>query len=158
MPATPARIAGFLGSWTQTQYRLGDVNISSPTDGTPLLFPDLAFWDRMDIMTGALAADTAHQALAVTLQPRRPSPNGTGMIEASTSRGRLIASPPPSGARRRSCASPRPMGSRRAIATGPSSIPPRVALAVGGILDAQHDVRACGAPPTLGQRLDRRSR
>src|SRR6478609_8514236 len=43
----PDRAGAFLASWSQTQYRLGDVQISSPVDGTPMLFPDLAWFERI---------------------------------------------------------------------------------------------------------------
>jgi hypothetical protein len=89
----PAGVRGFLASSSQTQYRLGDVNISSPHDGAPLLFPDIAFWDRIEVMTGAMPVDSNAPGLAVILQPHRHSTQWTGSIEASTSGGRLISDP-----------------------------------------------------------------
>ena len=125
----PARIAGFLASWSQTQYRLDDVNISSPTDGAPLLFPEVAFWDNVGITTGLMPADTNVPALAVSLSPRRPGSRWVRVLEVSAAGGGLVAS----------------LDERRAppiirldqwthgsvFASGPL-IHPRVALAVGG--------------------------
>ena len=50
--AAAPRVGGLLNSWTQTQYRLGDVNITDPrAGGTPLLLPILPLWSRVTIAT-----------------------------------------------------------------------------------------------------------
>jgi len=85
----PARIGAFLASWRQTQYRIGDANIASPITGAPLLFPDLAFWQQMQVTTGLMPIDVPASGLAVSLEPRRPSAHWTGSVEGVTSRGVL---------------------------------------------------------------------
>src|SRR5262245_50364724 len=43
-----ARVGGFLSSWSQTAFRIGDIDISDPSGaGGPLLFPDLIWWNRV---------------------------------------------------------------------------------------------------------------
>src|SRR5262245_39601581 len=45
--AAAPRFGGFLSSWTQTQIRIGDINVTDPrAGGTPLLLPPLPFWQR----------------------------------------------------------------------------------------------------------------
>src|SRR3989442_1685184 len=44
-----AREGAFLSSWTQTQFFVGDVNVTVPTGGTPFFFPTLLFWDQADV-------------------------------------------------------------------------------------------------------------
>src|SRR5712671_2917053 len=44
-----ARVGGFLGSWSQTLFRIGDVDISDPAgSGAPLLFPEILFWQQVE--------------------------------------------------------------------------------------------------------------
>ena len=45
---TPIRFGGYLNSWTQTQYRLGEVSITDPrTGGVPMLMPLVPQLSRM---------------------------------------------------------------------------------------------------------------
>jgi hypothetical protein len=75
----PARIGGFLSSWSQTVFRFGDVDITDPTgSGAPLLFPETAWWERIDVATGLLPIDANAAGLVVTLQPRRATPEWRG--------------------------------------------------------------------------------
>ncbi len=61
-------------SWTQTRFRIGDVDITEPvTGGTPLFLPNIATWDRVEFTTGATPLDLSAPGLGVTLSPRRPS-------------------------------------------------------------------------------------
>ena len=92
--AGAARAGAFLASWSQTQYRVGDVNISSPVDGTPLLFPELAWWREVGVATGLMRADVTASGLAVSLEPARGTPHWTGAVEVSGSGGGLVAAPP----------------------------------------------------------------
>jgi hypothetical protein len=93
------RIGGFLGSWSQTLYRIGDVDVTDPTgSGSPLLFPDLAPWQRIAVATGLFPADSNTTGLAVTFEPKRPTPAWTGEAYGALSHfggGREAASPPP---------------------------------------------------------------
>jgi hypothetical protein len=90
----PDRAGAFLASWSQTQYRLGDVQISSPVDGTPMLFPDLAWFQRVTVSTGVMPADATATGLAISLEPRQPSEKWTGAFEAGGSGGGLAAKSP----------------------------------------------------------------
>ena len=56
--AAAPHVGGLLNSWTQTQYRVGDVTITDPrAGGTPLLLPFLPLWSRVTIATGAMGVD-----------------------------------------------------------------------------------------------------
>ena len=53
------RVGAFLNSWTQTQYRVGDVNITAPDgSGSPFLFPTLPLWERVTVSTGFMPRRT----------------------------------------------------------------------------------------------------
>src|SRR5215510_3437016 len=70
--AGQAAHAGAHGStWTQTLFRLGDADITDPSgNGTPLLSPGAAEWDRVDVSTGIMPVDASAPGLAVALVPR----------------------------------------------------------------------------------------
>ncbi len=88
----PARLGGFLASWTQTQFRLEGVPFTDPTgNGAPLLFPDMAFWGSLRVGTGAFGAGTNTEGLEVDLRPLIPGDRWTGAVEGSFSHGRLTA-------------------------------------------------------------------
>ena len=84
-----ARAGAFLASWSQTEYRVGDVSISSPVDGTPLLFPEVAWWNEVQVATGLMPADATASGLLVSLDPRRPNPRWTTSVDGSISGGAL---------------------------------------------------------------------
>src|SRR5258708_3906359 len=66
--ATAPKIGGLLNSWTQTQYRVGDVTITDPrAGGTPLLLPFLPLWSRVTIATGAMGLDDNASGVSITL-------------------------------------------------------------------------------------------
>ena len=90
-----ARLGGFLGSWTQTLFRIGDVDVSDPAgDGSALLFPEAFLWDRVDVVTALMPADVNTPGLAVTLHPRRSGTAWTRMFTGAASGGSLAASAP----------------------------------------------------------------
>lgn len=69
----PARVGAHGSSWTQTRYRLGDVDITDPAgSGAPLLSPGVVEWDRVDVSTGMIPIDVSAPGMAVQLTPRRP--------------------------------------------------------------------------------------
>jgi len=42
------RAGGFLGSWSQTRFRIGDIDVSDPLgSGASLIFPDATLWQRV---------------------------------------------------------------------------------------------------------------
>jgi len=72
--AAAPRLSAFGSSWTQTRFRLGDVDITDPsTGGQPLFLPELSIWQRISIATGVAPSDTSTTpGMVVTLEPRRP--------------------------------------------------------------------------------------
>ena len=86
------QFGAFLNSWTQTQYRIGDIAISDPrAGGTPLLLPLLPFWERITTETGAMGVDQNAPALSMTLEPPRPGTRWVRTIEGSLSGPALVA-------------------------------------------------------------------
>jgi hypothetical protein len=77
-----ARMGGHASSWTQTRYLLDDVDITDPDgSGTPLLVPGVLEWQRVDVLTGAMPIDVNAAGFAVSLTPRRPTPEWTRRVE-----------------------------------------------------------------------------
>jgi hypothetical protein len=90
----PARDGAFLNSWRQTQFFLGDVNVTLPTGGAPFLFPVVMLWDRVDVATALMPAGLNAPAVAVSFDPARPAATWMRAIEASASGKSFVASPP----------------------------------------------------------------
>lgn len=138
----PSRVGGFFNSWSQTRYHLGDIDMSSAIDGTPLVFPSLAWWDRVDVDATLMPIDGQAPGLGVRLLPREPSQSWSGMFEGSTSGGPLTHQPntvpPPVTSLDQST---RAAG----LVSGPLSQRLRVALgaewATATLADARSDVR-----------------
>ena len=81
-PGQPTRFGTHGSSWTQTMFRIGEVDVSDPdASGTPLVLPGVRAWRRMDVATGAMPLGVNAPGLAVTLVPRRPTAAWTGSIE-----------------------------------------------------------------------------
>src|SRR4051812_13519520 len=92
--ATAPKIGGLLNSWTQTQYRIGDVAITDPhRGGTPLLLPPLSLWSHVAIATGAMGVDDNAPGVSITLEPPRPSASWTRTIDGWLSAPPLVAVP-----------------------------------------------------------------
>ena len=93
-----ARVGGFLGSWSQTSFRIGDIDITDPSGaGAPLLFPDLIWWDRVTVSTALMPTDFNAPGLGVTLIPAPPGVVWNTTVRGSFSGGSL-SSPTPGGA------------------------------------------------------------
>ena len=89
-----ARIGAFLNSSTQTQFRLGDVNVTAPDgSGTPFLTPALGFWERVSVSTAFMPADFNAPGVGVTLEPRRPGATWTRAFDASAASPGFVAAP-----------------------------------------------------------------
>ncbi len=89
-----SRVGAFLNSWTQTQYRVGDVNITVPDgSGSPFLFPTLPLWERATVSTGFMAGGLGAPGLGVTLQPMQPGATWTRVVDASFAGSGLVAGP-----------------------------------------------------------------
>jgi hypothetical protein len=90
--ATAPQFGGLLNSWTQTQFRIGDVGITDPrAGGTPLLLPLLPLWERITTATGAMEVDESASALSMTLEPPRPGTKWFRTIEGSLSGPPLVS-------------------------------------------------------------------
>ncbi|HEY3044478.1 MAG TPA: hypothetical protein VGJ39_10655 [Vicinamibacterales bacterium] len=91
-PGQPARLGAHGSSWTQTMFRIGEVDVSDPdASGTPLILPGVLAWQRMDVATGAMPLGINAPGLAVTLVPRRPTPLWTRSMEIFGARPGLLS-------------------------------------------------------------------
>ena len=80
--ASPARVGAHGSTWTQTIFRVGDADITSPSgSGAPLLMPGVDVWESVDVATGLMPLDVNAPGMAVTLTPRRPAPSWTRSLE-----------------------------------------------------------------------------
>ena len=92
-----SRAGGFLGSWSQTSFRIGDIDVTDPSgSGAPLLFPELIWWDRVTVATALMPIDFNPPGLGVTLIPLSPGVTWKTTVRGSVSGGGL-ASPTPGG-------------------------------------------------------------
>jgi hypothetical protein len=90
----PARVGGFLSSWSQTLFRIGDVSVTDPSgSGMPLLFPSLALWNSVAISTGMLGGDIDAQGLSMSFEPKRPGATWTATVDVATSHFRASGAP-----------------------------------------------------------------
>lgn len=93
-PTQPTRIGGFLSSWSQTTFQVGDVDVTDPSgSGTPLFTPDLALWNAIHVTTAHIPTRTNAVGLAVRLVPLEPEIQWVAKVEGVTSHGGLIAEP-----------------------------------------------------------------
>src|SRR5262249_6794695 len=91
----PARVGAHGSTWTQTAFRLGDVDITDPGGtGKPLLLPGVAEWDRVAVSTGIMPPDINAPGMAVTLTPRRPFDTWAGSLAVFASPSFLNAGAP----------------------------------------------------------------
>ncbi len=90
-----SRAGGFLGSWSQTLFRIGDINVSDPLGrGSAMLFPDTTLWQNVNIATGLMPADINTPGLAVTLGSAACRRLWTRVFSGSGSGGGLAAAGP----------------------------------------------------------------
>src|ERR1700730_7159466 len=83
-----ARVGAHGSTWTQTIFRVGDADITSPTGtGVPLLIPGVDQWERVEVATGLMPADVNAPGMAVSLVPRHPAQSWMRTIE-------FLGSPP----------------------------------------------------------------
>jgi hypothetical protein len=91
------RVGGFLASWSQTLFRVGELDVTDPSgSGGSLMFPETAFWQQLHIRSGLMRADEASPGLAVTLQPRQ-GPERWATVAEFFGSGGAMASPEPGG-------------------------------------------------------------
>lgn len=90
----PARLGAQLASPAQNLFRIGDINITDPGgSGAPMLFPELQYWRRLSVFTGAMPVDVTAPGLGVSLDPKRPADRWSGEIEGSGSPGWVASAP-----------------------------------------------------------------
>ena len=100
--ATAPMVGGFLNSWTQTQFRIGDINVTDPrAGGTPLVLPALPFWERITTATGAMGVDDNAPAVSMTIEPPRPGAKWFRAAEGLIAAPALVSDGDRSGAGRR---------------------------------------------------------
>ena len=105
--ATAAKLGAYDGSWMQTTYRLGDLEITNPLrPGTPIVLPDTAGLESVSILTAPSLADASATGVRFDLQPLRPAKKPTISLQGVFSPGAWSASPtnPPAIARLQSLA------------------------------------------------------
>ena len=88
-----ARDGAFLSSWRQTQYFVGDVNVTMPAGGSPFLFPIVPLWESADVETAMMPFGRNAPGLSVSLDPARPATAWTRVVEASGAGKNLVAQP-----------------------------------------------------------------
>lgn len=88
-----ARDGAFLSSWRQTQFFVGDVNVTVPAGGSPFLFPATSVWDRVDVGTALMPPAFNAAGFTVGLQPARPAAAWTRVVEGSVAGSGLVATP-----------------------------------------------------------------
>jgi hypothetical protein len=82
-------------SWTQASYRLGDLEITDPDAiGTPLLFSNLGWLERVDLGSGLTGPDNPAPGPVVTLVPRLPGSAWRRTVEGNFVPTGLQSSPP----------------------------------------------------------------
>ena len=87
-----ARFGAHGSSWTQTMFRIGDVDISLPRSvGTPFIVPTSLGWQRVEVASGALPLDVNSPGPVVTLVPLPPVPVWTRVLEFSGAPGGLLS-------------------------------------------------------------------
>jgi hypothetical protein len=90
--ATAPRFGAFLNSWTQTQFRVGDVSIVDPrTGGVPLFMPTLAMWERVTTTVAGMSLDENASGSSIVLEPRRPGDRWTRAFEGTFSAPFLVS-------------------------------------------------------------------
>lgn len=90
-----ARLAGFLGSWSQTLFRVGDIDVSDPAgSGAALFAPNASMWNRVVVDTGVMPAAINTPGLAVSLEPRRGGQTWERVFFVSGTGGGLTADAP----------------------------------------------------------------
>jgi len=143
----PARDGAFLNSSTQTQFFVGDVNVTVPNGGAPFLFPATSVWDRVDVGTALMPPAFNASGFTVGLQPSRPAASWTRVIEGSVAGSGLVASPSTSAAPPKATLNHWTQGSLRV--SGPVS--PRVGLMAAVQWAGADQVERTGVKQAAGQ-------
>jgi hypothetical protein len=153
--AAIGRLGAFLAPLGQTTFRIGDVDVTSPSRGGPLFAPPAHLWQRVTVTSGLVPADASGPGLLVSLDPERPSPSWRGSFQASGTTESLVATTARLGSPITRAAG---FGSVSATVGGPV-VPERVGLLVSAatIRSSQYErgglVRAPQRSDTLSSQL-----
>src|SRR5262245_18363617 len=93
------KIGAYDASWTQTTYRLGDLDITNPLrPGTPLVLPDAASLDSFSMTSASSQAEMSATGTRLDVAPLRPGSSPSFIFEGIFSPQAWAASPtsPPS--------------------------------------------------------------
>jgi len=97
--AEPARFAMRGASWTQNTFAVDGVDVTDPLrGGMPLFDPDLALFERIDVVAARAPVPQGTAGVALALVPRDPSADWRASLAAAATGGGLQASVPGGGA------------------------------------------------------------
>jgi hypothetical protein len=89
--AAVGRLGVFLAPLGQTNFRVGDVDVTSPVRGGPLFVPPVPLWRGLTVTSGLVPSDTSGPGLLVALEPESPSPTWQGSFQASGTAEPLVS-------------------------------------------------------------------
>jgi len=79
---TAAKFGAYGSSWTQTTYRLGDLDITNPLrPGTPMVLPDAAGLSGASMMSAPSLVDVSATGPRIDLAPLRPGKAAAGFVQ-----------------------------------------------------------------------------
>lgn len=137
-----ARIGAYGESWTETTYRIGDLDATNPLrPGTPIVLPDATAFEAVSIAAAGSDAAISTPGTRVVLDPMRPGATRAFVVDAAMTPASWAPVPttPPAIAALRS------FGDASALFSGPLN--GRVGAAIGvRWTDASHVVRDRRAP------------
>ncbi len=88
------KLGAYGGSWTQTSYKLGDLELTNPLrPGTPLVLPDAAALESASITTAPSAVDVSATGPRLELAPLRPGTQAAMVVQGVFSPSGWAASP-----------------------------------------------------------------
>jgi hypothetical protein len=89
--AAAGRLGVFLAPLGQTNFRVGDIDVTSPRRGGPLFVPPVHLWRGLTVTSGLVPSDTSGPGLLVALDPESPSPTWQGSFQASGTAEPLVS-------------------------------------------------------------------
>jgi hypothetical protein len=85
------RLGVFLAPWSQTTFRIDDVDVTSPAWGGALFAPSSLVWQTVRVTSGLLPAATSGPGLLVALEPLRPPRAWSLRVDTLASREPLVS-------------------------------------------------------------------